>query len=189
MIEVVASALVETLAKYIFKSMLNRGYAADIEGAPSWYMQRMDDKVCTFSHKENGFSSLDLLVNDTKYKLTKKLDTMVEITIYDNLDKISNEKEKRLIEIWKKDPRLKIFVEKNVDFERVFYDEDTKIAFARSCISKDKIYEYQKNRLNSIKKKVLNYKSDRAMDELDRALNKGPSSSMDLFEELENELR
>jgi len=52
MVILIANALVETLAKYMFSNYLDEQSQIKIGGAPSWYMQPVDNQICTFSHKK-----------------------------------------------------------------------------------------------------------------------------------------
>jgi hypothetical protein len=189
MVTAILSALVETLAGYMFSSYFDDNFKKiDIDNAPSWYLKSEKNYMCTFSHKNGGLDSIDMAKNDSREKMIKRIDEVVEITIYDNLKHVKNEKEKAVIDIWKSDINLPIFVNKHLDYRKIEYKEEKDISFVSACIPKEIIINYQKDRLSTINKKVLGVKVKSAFSELnseDRGENftKDPNNP---FSELED---
>lgn len=190
MVIVIASALIETLTKHMFQKYLNEKDKVEIGGAPSWYEKPIDDRVCVFTNVKGGLSSIDTARDDAKIKMAKTINGLVEITIHDNYKKIKNEKEKEVVEQWKTDSNLPIFVNKNIDFSRVVYEDKLDITFVRACVDKKTIIKYQSERLSEIKKAVLKHKTKSAMQEMDNSI-KGTSKSStnDSFGELDAETK
>jgi hypothetical protein len=114
MVTVITTALVSSLSKYIFTTMLNNLDEVKIDGAPSWYMKNIDDQVCTFAHTTGGFESIEITKNKVKYKLIKKIDGIIEIVVYDNTKYIKSKKDKEFIKKWSKDP--------NLEYDPYFYE-------------------------------------------------------------------
>ena len=170
MLVLITSALVETLTKYMFSNYLNSLDKIDIDGAPSWYMKPVEDKMCVFTHKTGNIDKIDFVKNTTKLKMIKKIDETIDIVIYDNLKNITNKKEKELVNKWKIDSSLPVFINKNLDYSRILYEDDLNAIFIRACISKQTFINYQKERLSIIKKEVLKLKSKRAVNEMENEL-------------------
>lgn len=170
MITVIATALVETLTKHMFKKYLDEMDKVEIGGAPSWYMVELEDDLCTFAHKKGGFDSIDVAKNDAKFKMIKKIGEIVEIVIYDNMQTVKGVKDKTIVEKWKDDSNLPVFVNKYLNYSRVAYEDEVDTTFVRACIPRQVITNYQTDRLQDIESLVLSYKSDSALDELDKAL-------------------
>jgi hypothetical protein len=167
MVIIITEALVQTLVKYIFNSYLNEVDKVEINGAPSWYMKPIDNNLCVFSYKSGEFNILDDIKHNSKIKLTKKINNLIEISIYDNLKHIKNEQERTIIDLWKIDSKLPIFIDKNINYSRLTYEEEINSAFIRTCIPTQTIINYQKSRLNEIKREVVKVKMDSALEELD----------------------
>ena len=191
MISILTAALVETLAKFIINKTLVNLEEINIDGAPSWYMKEYSDNICAFSYAKGDLASVVVAKNKVKIKMTKKLDNLVEITVYENMSKITNEKEKALVSQWKKDPNIDIFRDKNMTFSKIVYDEDLNTTFARGCIANEEVIKYQKNRLEDIKKTLLKHKSSSAIDELEDELNIKSSADKytDPFDELKKSVK
>jgi hypothetical protein len=186
MLLLITNALIETLTKHMFKKYLDEQDKVQIGGAPSWYMKPIDDKMCTFAHKKGSYESVDIAKNDAKMKMIKKIDGTIEVVIHENTKKITNEKEKAVVEKFKVDTNLPLFVRQNINYSRVVYEDEVHTTFVRACIPNSNILEYQKERLTKIKKAVLKQKSKNAFGELDMDM-KGQKSNdpNDPFSELE----
>eukprot|EP01155_Anaeramoeba_flamelloides_P018337 Anaeramoba_flamelloidesa569938_62.p2 GENE.a569938_62~~a569938_62.p2 ORF type:complete len:173 (-),score=6.24 a569938_62:741-1259(-) len=167
MVTVIAAALVETLTKHMFGKFLDGMDKVEIGGAPSWYMVELDDELCTFAHKKGGYDSIEIAKERAKFKMVKKIDGIVEIVIHDNMQDVRGVKEQTIVDRWRKDANLPVFVNKHLDFSRVSYEDEVDTTFVRSCIPRETITNYQKDRLFEIESLVLDQKSKNAMDELD----------------------
>ena len=63
-----------------------------------------------------------------------------------------------------------MFTYKHLNYSRVAYEDEIQTTFVRACIPKSIIIDYQKERLQSIKKSLLTFKTNNAMNELDNML-------------------
>ena len=188
MVMIIATALIETLTKHMFSKYLDEQSKIEIGGAPSWYMQPMDDKLCSFAHKSGGIDMIEVVKNSAKYKMKRKIDDTIEIVIYDNMKKVTNEKEKAVISKFKNDENLPIFINKYIDYSKVSYEDEIDTTFVRACIPKNTIIAYQTERLTKIKKEVLKVKARNAYDYLEsekKGLN-NTNNPDDPFSELPN---
>lgn len=167
MMTVVASALVEVLAKYAFTQMLVETNNIDINGAPSWYMKPVATKMCVFTHTEGNYDSIDIAKINAKHKMTKKINNLIDISIHENRKKIIDVKEKSMVDIWSKDQYLDIFVSKNLDYNQLLFNNEINTTFVMSCIESTVVVEYQENRLNEIRKRISKLKMNNAINELE----------------------
>lgn len=178
MLAVITSALVETLVKHMFQKELDARDRIEIGGAPSWYMMPVEDQMCVFSHKGGGMDSIEIAKENSKIKMKKKIDGLIEVVIYDNLNNIQNQKEKAVVKAWKRDSKLPVFINKNMNFSRVSYEDEIETTFVRACIPNEVMLNYQKDRLTKIKKEVLKVKVNSAFDDMDAMLN-GKEQNLD----------
>lgn len=186
MVLLITSALVETLTKHMFQNYLNARDKIEIGGAPSWYMKEVEDEMCVFTHKSGGIDNIDIAKNNANLKMIKKIDGTIDVVIYENVKDITNKKEKAVVDLWKKDDYLHTFVDKNLRYSRVTFEDEIDTVFVRACIPNDTIIDYQKNRLIKIKKEVTKFKANTAYDDLDNTM-KGTSDKTnknDPFSEL-----
>ena len=172
MLSVIISALVSSLSEHMFTKILNNMDKVEIGGAPSWYMHPVSDEMCVFTHKSGGYDSIDISKNNANIKMIKNIDGLIEIAIYDSTKHIKSDKEKQLIKRWSNDEQLNIFVNKNLYFSKITFEDEINTSFVRACIPNKTILSYQKVRLQNIKKSLLTYKTNNAIDELDRELEK-----------------
>jgi len=170
MLIVIVSALVETLTKHMFQKALNNMDKVEIGGAPSWYMDKIDDEMCTFTHATGGFDSIEIAKSKSKLKMIKDINNLVKVVVYENTKNITAPKEKALLNKWQDDEKLDVFVLKNLKYSRVSYEDEVNTAFVRSCIPNKLVIQYQKERLGKIKKSLLTFKTNSALDELDQEL-------------------
>ena len=167
MVSVFVSAIVETLVKHMTQKVIYKYESINIKGAPSWYMQPLDNQMCVFTYSNGGIDSIEIAKDNAKYKIVKNINNLVEITIYDTKGLIRSDKDKKIVNKFKKDSNLKFFVSKNINYSKIEYDKNTKEVFVRACIPNQVIKIYQTNRLNKISKEVINSRANDAFDELD----------------------
>jgi hypothetical protein len=187
MVTVIVSALVETLTKHMFKNYLDARDQIEIGNAPSWYMKPVDDQMCVFTHKSGGLDAIDIVKDKARLKMIKKIDKTIEIVIYDNTKNITNQKEREIVENFKHDKYLPTFVDKNLSYSRISYEDEIDTTFVQACIPKTTIIQYQTQRLKDIKKNVSKTKANNAFDELENAQQGKPLTNdpNDPFAELE----
>ena len=188
MLLLITGALVETLTKHMFSNYLDARDKIEIGGAPSWYMMPVEDKMCVFTHKSGGMDMIDIAKNNAKLKMVKKINGTVDIVIYENMKNVKNKKEKAVIDHWKMDSNLPVFVNKNLEFSRVAFEDEINTTFVRACIPNQTIITYQTERLQTIKTEVLKFKSNSAIDEMENDLDgnskphKDPNNPFSEFE-------
>ena len=170
MVSLITAALVNTLVDYMFNQAMNKMSSVHIDNAPSWYMKKVDDEMCSFASSRGGIGLIEDTKNNASYQMYKDINGLINITIYENIKTITNDREQRLVDKWKRDPNLDTFIQKNIDFNKIKYEDEIDTTFVRACIPKETIINYQKDRLTDIQKSLLNDKADSAMNELDEML-------------------
>ena len=172
MVSLLASALVNTLVDYMFNQAMNKMDSVHIDNAPSWYMQKVNDDMCSFASSRGGIGYIENTKKEAAYQMHQDINGVINITVYDTIKTISSEQERKLVDEWKNDPNLDTFIQKNIDFNKIKYEDEIDTTFVRACIPKKTIINYQKERLEVIQKSLLNHKADSAIDELDEMLKK-----------------
>ena len=172
MVTIITTALIETLVKHMFTKALNEMDTVSIDSAPSWYMKPVNDDICSFSSANGRVSSINTAKNQAMNQMDTKINNIIDITIHDNIKSATTNKEQQLLDQWKFDPNLDMFIMKNLNYNKIVYEEEIDTSFVRACIPKKDILSYQKERLEIIGKSLLNYKADSAMNELDELLEK-----------------
>jgi hypothetical protein len=171
MLSVIACALVSSFTKYVATKAFNSLDEVKIGGAPSWYMKPTSDNMCVFTHSKGGLDSIEIAKKNATIKMTRNINNVVEISIYDNTKQIKDPKEKSMIKLWSKDTNLNMFVRKNIDYNKIVYEDNIDTTFVRACIPNKTIIDYQDERLKKIKDELLNFKVNSAFDELENELN------------------
>jgi len=167
MVMLIVGAMVETLVKHMTKNYLEEMDGIKVGGAPSWYMKPVKDQMCVFTHSKGGLGSIDIAKKNASYKMTQKINGLIEVVIYENIGKVKNKKEKSVVDKFKHDDNLGVFVNSNLKYTQVVYEEKIKTSFVRACIPTKTIQTYQKDRLMDINSAVLGAKSSSAFDALD----------------------
>jgi hypothetical protein len=166
MFEGIAFALVKTLTSYLFSGYLKAHYGSvEIEGAPSWYGSEPSEAICVSTYNYGGIDKLELTKKQSKTKLDKRIEHIIEIVVYQNFKNLKPDEEKFLESI-EKDKKLPLFIDANMRFQNIKVDKDKKMVFVRSCLDKEAFIKYEKSRVKELQKDVVFYKSDKAFDEL-----------------------
>ncbi len=182
MVMLIVGAMVETLVKHMTQSYLDKMDGVKIGGAPSWYMEPVKNKMCIYTHRKGGLSSIDIAKKNANYKMSKKINDVIEIVIYDTKGNIKDKKEKAVVEKFKKDENLGVFVKRNMNYSKIVYEEDIKTVFVRACIPAKTIISYQESRLMDINEAVLGAKSSSAFGSLDDEFGDDNSDKKDKFD-------
>lgn len=182
MVMLIVGAMVETLVKHMTQKYLDNMDGVKIGGAPSWYMEPMKEQMCVFTHHTGSLSSVEVAKEDAHFKMTKKIDGLIDIVIYENITGAQDPKSKQVVEKFKKDQNLDSFVKKNMNYSKTVYEEKIKTAFVRACIPAQTIQEYQKARLMTINELVLSDKSDTAFESMDDEFGDSKSNKKDKFD-------
>jgi hypothetical protein len=167
MLTVITLALLKTLASFLFEQSLHCTIEYDIEDAPYWYYQEGSDEMCSFTYKEGALESVELAKKDANAMMFDRIKALTTKVAYENFSKTTNPKEKLLVEGFKNDPELNIFVDSYLIYEKVKHEDDAAITFVKACIDKERIMSYETKRLKALQKTIMIYRSDTALDELE----------------------
>jgi len=187
MLESIALGLLKTLASYMLKYYLNSTVGVKIDGAPSWFHKQDKGRICVFTYSQGSMASIDIAKNNAKGKMSKKINELIEIVIYDKYRDLRDPKEIELVNAFKKDELLPVFVNRSLKFRKIEYKKRNATAFVKACIDNEVIQEYQKERMKKIVYQVSHKRASNAFDELDKDTGNGKKNSKDPFKELENE--
>ena len=168
MLTVITLALLKTLASFLFEQGLYTTVEYDIEDAPYWYYQEGSDEMCSFTYKLGALESVEIAKKDAKVLMYARIKTLTTKVAYENFSNITNTKEKLLVDGFKNDPELNVFVDSYLVYVKVKHEDDAAITFVKACIEKDKIMEYETKRIDDLKKSIMIQRSDTALDELDK---------------------
>ena len=178
MLEVIILKLVSSLTGYLFEGYLDSIKSINVEGAPSWYGKDHSSKnLYAYGYAKGDMESIEIARNNCHIGMVKKINGIIEVVVYDNFRNLKDPKEKQLVEEFKKDSNLEVFVTKNMTYEKLDSFEEQKESmfkkyrpaqsFAGGMIPKQAIIDYQKERLQKIKYEITHYRSNSAEDELD----------------------
>jgi hypothetical protein len=113
--------------------------------------------------------------------------------VYKRFKNYNQPDEKLLIQKFKKDENLPMFVQSNLKYSRIEYDKDTRRAFVRACIDNQIILNYEQERIKEIVKKITKYREGKGFDELERSTGGKTSndfgSEKDPFKELDESFK
>ena len=182
MVLLIVGAVVETLAKHMTQKFLDNMDGVKIGGAPSWYMEPTKDQMCVFAHDTGSLNSIDIAKENAHFKMTKKIEGIIDIVVYDTVSQAQDAKSKEVLHQFKKDSNLDTFVKKNMNFSKTTYEDKIKTAFVRACIPTQVVQDYQQNRLMGINSAVLNQKSTSAFESMDNEFGDDTSNKKDKFD-------
>ncbi len=182
MVLLIVGAVVETLAKHMTQKFLDNMDGVKIGGAPSWYMEPVKDQMCVFTHDAGGLNSIEIAKENAHLKMTKKIDGIIDIVVYESVADAKDAKSKAVLAEFKKDSNLDSFVKKNMNYSKTVYEDEIKTAFVRACIPVLTMQDYQKGRLMSINEAVLSNKSNAAFDSLGEEYGDDKSNKKDKFD-------
>jgi len=165
-LEAIALSLIKALSSFIFSKMLVYS-DINIQGAPSWYQNQESAYICVSTFQQGGLESVDIAKNKSKRLLTDKINEIMEIVVYDNFRKLDNESEKTFIKTFLKDDDLPIFVNKTTEYRNIEYVKKYHTTFIRACIDKKALLDYEKERIELIRKKLTHKRADEAFEELE----------------------
>lgn len=181
MLEAILLKLVTSLTGFLFEGYLDTFKSIEIEGAPSWYERSGSKEMLVgYGYAEGGISSIEIAKNKCKMNIIHKINKGIEVSISDNFQYIKSQKEKEFINRFKIDNDLDLFVAKTMQYEKIeHFEAQTEGIFQKArqaqtftgcMIAKEDILTYQKNRLETIKKELLGFKSNNALDEMEAEL-------------------
>jgi hypothetical protein len=167
MIEGLALTLLNTLAAYLFEGALEYSVDVKIDGAPSWYMVREDEMICSNSYLDGSYTKVDYLKMNIHRKLENQIQDGLDRSAYENFKNVSGDIERKVVSKFKNDPELSTFVRNETVFKHLVYREEEGRTFAKGCIENGKVINYIKERFVSAKREISVHKSNLAFDELE----------------------
>lgn len=170
MLESLAFALVKTLISFMFEQHLEHAQSVRIESAPKWYYQQTVDHICDSGYAYGRLEAVENAKADARKLMVLRINTAMESATYENFRNRTDPTERALIDRFKKDDNLPVFVEGSVVYENVEYQDKSSTAYVRVCIPKEKLIAYQEERVGKLKKAVTQHRRDRAFDALDGEL-------------------
>jgi hypothetical protein len=170
MLESLAFALVKTFITFMFTQQLEHAQSVRIEGAPGWYYQQTVNHICDSGSAQGGLESVEQAKADARGQMVGRLDQALEIVVYENFRNRIDPTERALVDRFKQDENLPVFVESAVVYENIEYKKKQRTAYARVCIPKERLEIYQEERVAKLQKAVTHHHRDRAFDALDSEL-------------------
>lgn len=194
MLEAIAIKLVTALTGLLFNMGVKSMDKIQIDNAPSWYMEESNSNyIYVFSFKNGGIETIDPLKADLEIKMEKKIQDIIQTLIYENFRNINDPLEKELVNQFKKDANLPVFVKRYIKINRIkqqkgvkkglFREQKDEITFGSAILPKKELINYQKERLSLLREKIELGKSKKAYDKLDSEI-----ESSETEEELEGEI-
>lgn len=168
MLESLAFALVKTFITFMFEQQLEHMQSVRLEGAPGWYYQQTKNHICDSGHAVGGLEAVETAKSEARAQMVKRLGTALDIVVYENFRDRKEPTERALIEHFKRDENLPVFVEGSVIYENIEYKEKKSTAYARVCIPKERLTAYQEERVEKLRKAVTLHRRDRAFDAMDK---------------------
>lgn len=183
MIETVALSLVSTMISYGFDQHLRAEETRLIEGAPQWYDQPVDEKICVSTFGAGSLRVLHEVKKEGIDRLVLVIEQAAENSIQQHMESDRlNPRARELAERFAgKDRQLPRLVKRESKFKNVEFRDKEQKAFVRTCLDRAVLEEYESQRIVKMKKEVLKEYSSAARSRM----NQGESSvrSMDEFRE------
>ena len=169
-LEALAISIGKALSVHLFTLYLKSGSMTSnvtIEGAPEWYYQEDQEEIATFASEKGGLASIEKAKKTATNSMKVKIDGIIEAVLYDYYKSAKTKKEKLLISRLEKDEHLGLFVRKHIRYPDLEYIKENDTSFIKASIDKDVLIDYEKNRLQEIKKKIQEQKAEDAFTELE----------------------
>ena len=96
-----------------------------------------------------------------------KIEGIIETVLYDYYKSARTEREKQLISMFEKDQHLDLFIRKHISYPDLEYIKETDSSFVKASIDKNVLIDYQKYRIEEIRKKIQEQKAEDAFTELE----------------------
>jgi len=167
MLEGIALSLIKTMLTFMFEQYLHTTQEIKIDGAPPWYYQNEDAKICSYSVVDGDYRNIDILKYDLSKRVKKEIENINNRVIYENFDKIGSIEEIQIIEQFQKSGNLRKFVRFNIEYSKIEYEEEVNRVFGKGCIDKNLVISFNKKRLQKIVREISLYKSSKEFYELE----------------------
>ncbi|QEP42842.1 hypothetical protein D5085_06690 [Ectothiorhodospiraceae bacterium BW-2] len=183
MLEGLLLSLVNTLASFLFEQYLKSTTEVEVDGAPRWYYHEEASKFCTFNFIDGDYYLLERAKSANKQLMVQRIERLTDVVVYENLHQVRTVEERQMVNQFKQDPQLPLFVEAKMNFIKISYEEEVERVFVKGCIDKTTLEAYEKQRLIDISHRLSRYRAGNAFDELE-----GQRESQGAFKELEQSL-
>lgn len=164
-LESIAFSLLKTLATFIFGQILNAS-TVNIDMAPGWFMKETATEICASGFEKGGFESIEQAKVIAKKGLQNRIFEILRISVDDI--KNATDKEKIFLEHFLTDRSFEIFLLKNINYKNIEYEKKISTAFVRACVSRQDLHDYEKQRVETLKKTLSIKRSEDAFDELEK---------------------
>ncbi len=158
MVEGVVVSLLQTLASFLFKNYLETTIPTVSEGGEK------QKYICEISNPPSKRATERLLKDRIRW--------LDEKAIQENLGNIIGEKERKIVEEFRRDSNLDSFIHWNMEYSQ-----------GKGCISKEELFSYLKKRLKNISRSIALYHEKEVFHELES----GYSGENSYFKELKEE--
>jgi hypothetical protein len=167
MLEALAFTLFKTYVAYLFSQQLLQHETVQIEGAPKWYYQTVDDHVCRSGFGSGDLDAVETAKQNARNALVQSIDRGVNTVIYEHFREVENPAEQELIARFQTDAMLPQFIDSNAQYHNVEYLDEANKGFARACVQSKHLVKYQERRLDNIRIAVLEKYRGEAFGELE----------------------
>ncbi|MBI5329763.1 MAG: hypothetical protein HZB71_04025 [Betaproteobacteria bacterium] len=172
MLESLAFALVKTLISFMFQQHLEESQAVRMEGAPAWYYRQAENQLCESAFAQGGLEAVEASKSNARAQLVTRINRAMDVVIYDNFRNRRDPAERDLIDRFRLDADLPVFVDGSAVDENLEYREQQRTAYARACLPKEKLVSYQTERVGKLRKSVTLHRRDRGFEEMDADVGK-----------------
>jgi len=168
MFETIAYGLISTVINYLFDTSILRRSSVDIEGAPSWYAQQGGEKAIYVStYCDGGLDAVACAKNKAEEQLVIVIDDAFDQAVEKSFRHYKGQ-ERLFVDRMREDTNLPLFVHRHTVFQNIKYDEDAHRAFVRGYVTTQAFETYEKQRIATVKKQVLEYHYDEMMQDLEK---------------------
>jgi hypothetical protein len=170
MLESLAFALVKAFITFMFEQHLENMQSVKLEGTPGWYAQQTKNHICESGYASGSLQAVDASKANARISMAKRIQQAMESVAYESYRNRAEPTEQALIKQFTVDTNLPAFINASVVYENIEYREKSMLAFTRVCISKERMVNYQKERVTLLSKNISIYRRTRSMDELEKEL-------------------
>ncbi|WP_428023241.1 hypothetical protein [Arcobacter sp.] len=169
MYESLCLSLLSALSSFLFDNHnTTMTQTIHIEGAPSWYGKSSNNSYITsFGYSKGDLNYLDLSKKDCKRNLEDSLSQLITISTTKSFQKHDTIYYNDFLETYKKNQDLNSFILTNIHYEEIYHKKDSQETFSKCTIPKVLFLEYEKIKINEIKKSYSKFKLDKNIEILD----------------------
>ncbi len=160
--------LIKTLTAFMFEQYLYSTVEYDIDNAPPWFYQEQASEMCSFTYEYGNLESIKKAKISAHKEMQEKINKLVDISIYEQYKNRLSADETKILKHFAKDSNLPVFVDSKLQYVKVKYEDNVNMTFVKACIPKQTIISYQTDRFKNVQKELQMYRSDKAIDGLDK---------------------